>query len=169
MTRSRRATRSLGPGLSEALSQGLNWAEAVQATKVANLFLLARGAVTDRSSEFFTEEVTQNFRRAAAAEYHYVVADTAPVMAADDVASLAPHVDGVLFVIRAEYTSARVARAALELLYQRQVRVLGLLFNAVRPSSGDYYYYHKYKEYYHQYPSTGSGEKTRAKSSSSAR
>ena len=89
-------------------------------------------------------------------------------MAADDVTSLAPHLDGVLFVIRAEYTSARVARAALELLYQRQVRVLGLLFNAVRPGTGDYYYYHKYKDYYHRYPSTGTGEKTRAKSSSSA-
>ena len=146
-----------GPGLSEALSQGLNWAEAVQATKFANLFLLARGAVTDRSSEFFTGEVTQNFLRTAAAEYDYVVVDTAPVMAADDVASLAPHVDGVLFVIRAEHTSARVARAALELLYHRQVRVLGLVFNAVRPTSSDYYYY-KYRDYYKVYPTAGQAQ-----------
>ena len=57
-----------------------------------------------------------------------------------------------LFVLRAEYTSARVARAALELLYHRQVRVLGLIFNAVRPSSVDYYYYYKYKDYYKSYP-----------------
>ncbi len=146
-----------GPGLSEALSEGLNWAEAVQATKFANLFLLARGAVTDKSSEFFIGEVTQNFLRAAAAEYDYVVVDTAPVMAADDVTSLAPHVDGVLFVIRAEHTSARVARAALELLYHRQVRVLGLVFNAVRPTSSDYYYY-KYRDYYKIYPTAGQAQ-----------
>ena len=80
--------------------------------------------------------------------------DTVPVMAADDVTSLAPQVDGVLFVIRAVFTSARVARAALDSLYQRQVRVLGLIFNAVPPSSVDYYYY-KYRDYYHSYPASG--------------
>src|SRR5882724_1613571 len=124
--------------------------------RARNLFLLARGATTQRSSEYFISESTQKFLKEAEAQYDYVILDTAPVMAADDVTSLAPHVDGVLFVIRAEYTSARVARAALELLYQRQVTVLGLVFNAVRPSSGDYYYY-KYKDYYHSYPTASAG------------
>ena len=163
-----RFTLPSGPGLSEALAAGLNWAEAVRPTKIPNLSLLPRGAFTQKSGELFINAGAQKFLAEAAAAHDYVIVDTAPVMAADDVTSLAPHLDGVLFVIRAEYTSARVARAALELLYQRQVRVLGLLFNAVRPSTGDYYYYHKYKDYYHRYPSTGTGEKTRAKSSSSA-
>ena len=56
-----------------------------------------------------------------------------------------------MFVIRATFTSTRVARASLEALYQRQVLALGLVFNAVRASSGDYYYY-KYKDYYKAYP-----------------
>ncbi|PYJ00353.1 MAG: hypothetical protein DME25_20935, partial [Verrucomicrobia bacterium] len=145
-----------GPGLSEALSQGLNWSEAVQATRTPNLFLLPRGAITHKSSEFFIGEVTERFLRDAAAKYDYVMIDTAPVMAADDVTSLAPHLDGVLFVIRAERTSARVGRAALELLYHRQVSVLGLVFNGVRPSSVDYYYYYKYKDYYKAYPTSPS-------------
>jgi capsular exopolysaccharide synthesis family protein len=145
-----------GPGFSEALKEGRNWAEIVQPTRTRNLFLLSRGATTQRSSEFFIGEMTQKFLKDAAAQYDYVIMDTAPVMAADDVTSLAPHMDGVLFVIRSEYTSGRVARAALELLYQRQVRVLGLVFNAVRPSGGDYYYY-KYKDYYHSYPSAKAG------------
>src|SRR5207249_10776113 len=106
-------------------------------------------------------KVAERIRAATAAAYDYVILDSAPVMAADDVTSLAPHLDGVLFIIRAEFTSGRVARAALELLYQRQVRVLGLVFNAVRPSTGDYYYYHKYKDYYHKYPSAGTTEKVR--------
>lgn len=83
----------------------------------------------------------------AGQEYAYVVIDTAPVMAADDVTSLAPRVDGVIFVIRAESTSARVARVALDMLYQRKARVLGLVFNAVRATVGDYHYY-RYKDYY---------------------
>ena len=62
--------------------------------------------------------------------------------------TLAPQVDGVLFVIRAVHTSARVARAALDALYHRQVKVLGVIFNAVPSASPDYYYY-IYRDYYH--------------------
>ena len=96
--------------------------------------------------------------QAAAAKYDYVILDTVPVMAADDVTSLAPHVDGVLFVIRAEFTSARVARAALDSLYQRQVRVLGLVFNSTRPNFEDYYYY-RYRGYYKQRPAADETDK----------
>ena len=148
------------PGLSEILAEDLNWEEAIQASSFPNLFVLTRGTTTPRSSELFINEVTNHFLQNAAAKYDYVVLDTAPVMAADDVTSLAPNIDGVLFVIRAEQTSARVARAALELLYQRQARVLGLVFNAVRPTSGDYYYYYKYDDYYRPYADarTGAGK-----------
>ena len=53
-----------------------------------------------------------DFLHQAGVRYDFVVLDMAPVMAADDVTSLAPHVDGVIFVIRSEQTSARVAHAA---------------------------------------------------------
>ena len=160
------------PGLSEALDMpphlpsrnvGLTplpdpkpaktaWAQSVQATKIPNLFLLPRGIATQRSSDLFLGQLTVQFLHEAAEAYDFVILDSAPVMAADDVTSLAPHIDGVIFVVRAEHTSARVARAALDLLYLRHVRILGLVFNAVRPTSADYYYYYKYKDYHHSYP-----------------
>jgi hypothetical protein len=65
------------------------------------------------------------------------------------------------FVIRAEFTSARVARASLDSLYQRQVRVFGLVFNSTRPSTEDYYYY-RYKSYYKQYPDKAESNKAMA-------
>jgi Mrp family chromosome partitioning ATPase len=58
----------------------------------------------------------------------------------------------VIFVVRAEFTSARVARTSLDMLYQRKARVLGLVFNSVRPSAGDYYYYYRYQDYYSGHP-----------------
>jgi Mrp family chromosome partitioning ATPase len=64
-------------------------------------------------------------------------------MAADDVPSLAPRVDGVIFVVRAKFTSARVARTSLDMLYQRKARVLGLVFNSVRPSAGGLLFWFK--------------------------
>jgi succinoglycan biosynthesis transport protein ExoP len=147
------------PGLSEVLSKGLNWQEAVKSTEVPKLSVLPRGSGTQNSSELFIAPPTAQFLKEVAAQFDYVILDTAPVMAADDVTSLAPHIDGVLFVVRAEQTSARVARAALDLLYQRQVNVLGIVFNAVHPRSGDYYYYYKYDDYYRSYPGKGGKEK----------
>jgi succinoglycan biosynthesis transport protein ExoP len=145
-----------GNGLSEVFSQGIDWHTAVRDTAMPNLRLLPRGATTQRSSEYFIGPVMEKFLHESAAEYDYVLIDTAPVMAADDVTSLAPRVDSVIFVVRAEYTSSRVARAALDMLYQRKARVLGLVFNSVRATMGDYYYYNRYKDYYHNVePETG--------------
>src|ERR1035437_3280833 len=146
------------PGLAEVLSKGAAWETIVQATKFSNLFILPAGAFTANSSELFIGGATKRVVRDPAGKYDYVILDTVPVMAADDVTSLAPQVDGVLFVIRAVFTSARVARPSLESLYQRQVRVRGLVFNAVRQGSVDYYYY-KYKDYYKGYPSASAGSK----------
>ena len=139
-------------GLSESLTQGLDWHKAVKETTVANLFLLPRGATTQRSSELFIGPVMGKFLQETIKEYDYVLIDTAPVMAADDVTSLAPRVDGVIFVVRAEFTSARVTRTSLDMLCQRKARVLGLVFNAVRPSAGSHYYYYRYQDYYSTHP-----------------
>lgn len=143
-------------GLSEVLAGRVPWREAITATSTPNLTLLPRGSVTHRSSELFLAPAAGKLLRQLAAEYDFVVLDTPPVMAADDAATLAPLADSTIFVVRAEYTSARVARAALELLYQRRVKVLGLVFNAVRPSAADYYYY-KYHDYYASYPEAAGG------------
>jgi capsular exopolysaccharide synthesis family protein len=135
-------------GLSEALSRNADWRPYVKDTSVPNLHMLPRGTTTQSSSEFFIGPVMDKFLQEANKEYDCVLIDTAPVMAADDVTSLAPRVDGVVFVIRAEQTSARVARAAMEMLYKRKANVLGIVFNSVRASAGDYYYYARYTDYY---------------------
>jgi len=134
-------------GLSEVLANQMPWEKAVIETSQPGLSLLARGAPTSASGELFLTDLTQKLLAEAAAQYEFVILDAAPVMAADDVTSLAPRVDGVLFVLRADHTPARVARAALELLYRRQVNVLGIVFNAVRPGNANYYTYTKQPPY----------------------
>jgi len=50
-------------------------------------------------------------------------------------------VDGTLFVVRSRFTRASVAREALELLYARQAKVAGLIFNRADSASRSYNYY----------------------------
>ena len=135
------------PGLTEVLSGQADLARTVQPTSTLNLSLLPRGNTSRNPGEMFLNQATVALLKQLASQFDYVIVDTAPVMAADDVASLSPRVEGVVFVIRAACTSARVARAALDVLYQREVEVLGLVFNAVESSASDYYYY-RYKDYY---------------------
>ncbi|MEI6076737.1 MAG: polysaccharide biosynthesis tyrosine autokinase [Verrucomicrobiota bacterium] len=136
-------------GLGQVLSEkNQDWRKLTQPTRLPNLRLLPRGKVQKHSTEFFFAADMQNFIKEAASEYDFVILDTPPVMAADDAATLAPRVDGVIFVIRAEQTSARIARASLDLLHQRKAKILGVVFNAVRPGVGDYHYYDRYKDYY---------------------
>ena len=134
-------------GLNEVLSQELPWDQTVQPTSAPTLSLLPRGSLSRNPGEMFLSQKMRDLLKELSAQFDYVIIDTAPVMAADDVTSLSPHAEGVIFVIRAAYTSARVARAALDLLYQREVDVLGLVFNGVEINASEYYYY-KYKDYY---------------------
>jgi capsular exopolysaccharide synthesis family protein len=139
------------PGLHEALSDRVAPDKAVFATSVPNLFLMPRGTISHDPGELFLTERMDRFIREGSNQYDYVIFDSAPVMAADDVTTLAPRVQGVIFVIRASVTSARVAHAALELLYQRNVDILGVVFNGVNVRGSEYYLY-KYKDYYASYP-----------------
>ena len=145
-------------GFSEVLKQEVNWREVVVPTAYPNLFILPRGKTLSQPSEHLLRESTEALLREIYNEYDYIVIDSSPVLAADDTTSLAPKIDATLFVVRLAYTSARLTRKSLELLYHRQVNVPGVILNFVDTSLPEYYYY-QYSEYYNTpTPSTSNGE-----------
>src|ERR1035441_656589 len=113
------------------------------------LFLLPRGQTARNSGELFLSEKCDRLLAQMRGQYDCIIIDSIPVFAADDTTSLAPKVDGVLFVMRNKFTSADTARHALELLYERQAKVVGLVFNRADTKSRSYKYY-KYAKYYHK-------------------
>jgi capsular exopolysaccharide synthesis family protein len=135
------------PGLAELLTNGATLRQFVVPTSVPNLTLLPCGNAGERCSELLLGEKCDRLLAQMRAEYDCVVVDSIPIFAADDTTSLAPKMDGVLFVIRGSYTGTRTARRALELLYERQAKVLGLVFNRADASARSYEYY-KYTKYY---------------------
>jgi Mrp family chromosome partitioning ATPase len=111
------------------------------------LFLLPRGKTLAQPSEHLLSDSTDRFLQEIYLHYDYIIIDSSPVLAADDTTSLAPKIDATLFVVRLSYTSARLTKKALELLYNRQVNVPGVILNYVDTSLPEYYYY-QYSEYY---------------------
>lgn len=137
------------PGLMDVLNGETKWQDAVVETNVKNLALIPRGKGGIGPSELFISERADQFlREVYAAGYDRVVFDSAPILATDDTACLAPKIDATLFVVRAEASSMRLTRTALDTLQKRQVNVLGLILNAANLRSSEYQYYHKYGDYY---------------------
>ncbi len=134
-------------GLSEVLQQEVNWREVVVPTAYPSLFMLPRGKALGQPSEHLLRDSTDPLLKELYDQYDYIIIDSSPVLAADDSTSLAPKIDATLFVVRLSYTSARLTRKALELLYNRQVNVAGVILNYVDTSLPEYYYY-QYSEYY---------------------
>jgi succinoglycan biosynthesis transport protein ExoP len=138
-------------GLSEVLKQEVNWREVVVPTSYPNLFILPRGKTLSQPSEHLLRDSTDLLLKELYHQYDYIIIDSSPVLAADDTTSLAPKIDATLFIVRLSYTSARLTRKSLELLYNRQVNVPGVILNFVDTSLPEYYYY-QYSEYYNTPP-----------------
>ncbi len=136
------------PGLSEALRGKLHWRDAVQETSTRNLDLLARGDVFDQTSEMLLSKTAEEMLREMGEEYDYVIFDSAPVLVADDTASFAPKLDSVIFVVRMSSTMARLSGKALDLLYERQVNIGGVILNRSSSNLKEYTYYN-YASYYY--------------------
>jgi capsular exopolysaccharide synthesis family protein len=144
------------PGLSEALRGKISWRDAVQETSTRNLDLLARGDVFDQTSEMLLSKTAEEMLGEMSEEYDYVIFDSAPVLVADDTASFAPKLDSVLFVVRMSSTMARLSGKALDLLYERQVNIGGVILNRSSSNLKEYTYYN-YASYYYA-PSKGSSQ-----------
>ena len=134
-------------GFSEVLKQEVNWREVVVPTAYETLFVLPRGKTLSQPSEHLLRDSTEALLKEIYQHYDYIIIDSSPVLAADDTTSLAPKIDATIFVVRLSYTSARVTKKALELLYGRQVNIPGVILNFVDTSLPEYYYY-QYSEYY---------------------
>jgi len=135
-----------GPGLAELLKQPVEMDNLIQRNSWPNLDFLPCGNSSENPGDLFLDPKLDSLLALWRQQYDHVVIDTCPVFAADDATTLAPKADGTLLVVRRKFSGARAVREALNLLYQRQARLVGLIFNRANSSANSYYYY-KYSDY----------------------
>jgi len=135
------------PGLVELLRQPDNLDSVIQRDSLQNFAFLSRGKAFGHSGDLFLGQAFDQVLARMRQQFDYVLIDSSPVFATDDATTLAPKVDGTLFVVRGNFSSTRQVREALALLRQRQAKVLGLVFNRADASARSYYYY-KYADYH---------------------
>lgn len=150
-------------GLGKMLREDGRMKDYLVSTPLPNLFVIPAGVPLNDSSELFLTSTFEQLKKDAREQFDYVIFDSAPVFAADDATTMAPKLDGVLFVIRSGFSRTRMVRQALEQLYQRQSKVLGLVFNRANTKAKSYYYY-KYSDYYHSDHKSGKSSHRERKS-----
>ncbi len=115
------------------------------------LHIIFAGRKPPSPADFFASQAFAEVLRRLAGEYEVVVIDAPPVHAAPEIQVLATQVDAVLFLVDAEHTDKRTARAAMEKLSQAHAPVVGAVINRAPPQYFGYYGYYYYRKRYHYY------------------
>jgi len=120
--------------------------DAIKPTKIRNLYLLTSGTPPKNPSEFLASKVMLKLMKKVESQFDVVLLDSPPVIAVTDAAVMAPHVDGVILVIRSEKTQRDALFRSKILLQNVNARIFGVLINGLNISHryGSYYKYYTY-------------------------
>jgi non-specific protein-tyrosine kinase len=128
-----------GGGLTSALLEG-SVDGRVKAVDPEGLKVLPSGHLPPNPAEMLGSAKMLNLIEQLRSQADIVLIDCPPVLPVADATILAPHVDGVLMVLRANHTRGRLALEALESLRKVNAHLVGAVLNAAPRGKGYYYY-----------------------------
>lgn len=126
------------------------WREALKSPHLGYLSFLTSGHLPSNPPELFDSPAVDELIRSLLTEFDFLIFDCPPILPVTDSLILAPKLDGVILV----YQSGRTARNALKRakmqLETAQAKLLGVVFNDVRPIEAEpsSAYYYRYRKYY---------------------
>ena len=143
-TQARLLVEKVSPGLSNILA-GLATAEdSIRRNIYPGLDLIFAGDVPPNPSELLGSPEMLELLETQSANYDYILVDTPPVGIVTDACVLAPHLDGVLLLVRQGHAKKDEVRQSVRKLQMAGARILGYVFNAVPTELGNSYSYYYY-------------------------
>lgn len=134
-------------GLSNFLVGQMTADQAIYHSDIENLDIVESGPLPPNPAHLFSSDLMKNFLAQQRSAYDLVVIDGPPALIVSDARVLAGLVDGVILVVRAEKTPRGVVLRMIRELRAPNIRLLGVLLNAVKPRRGGYFQ-KNYKSYY---------------------
>jgi Mrp family chromosome partitioning ATPase len=146
------------PGLSDLLSNQCK-SKDVALSKIGgeetNLHAVSCGTLPPNPLELLSSRQFQGLLEQLRTRFKYIVIDVPPLLAVSDAVVLGQMSDSVIFSIKAESTTVKMAREALNRLKKGNVKVTGSVLTLAEPRRMSYYgkhYYHT-SNYYGYKPS----------------
>ncbi len=121
-----------------------NWRAHITTGVHPNCHILSSGGRTGDPGELFCGERFGNLLFELRREYDRVIIDTPPLAPVSDTFHLLRHSEGVIYVIRHNCVSRKVAQAQLRRMANGGANILGAIMNNLSPRLADYYYSHYY-------------------------
>lgn len=127
-------------GLYAVLSQQVEIEDAVVSAKQPGMYFLDAEPHIPNPADILASKRFIQFIADLERRFDYVVFDTPPVGTFVDAAVIGAHADGVVFVIRENFTKRAEMEAAYAQLTKADVHVLGAVMNCCDMDASDYYY-----------------------------
>lgn len=131
-------------GLSNLITDQINLEQAVQNTKIENLFILTSGPIPPNPSELLSSQRFKELIDSLKEYFDLIIIDTPPVLAVTDAVILSTVVDGTIIVTNVETNNKHHLLKAKEVLVKSDANILGVVLNNVEKSAKDDYYYYEY-------------------------
>lgn len=107
-----------------------------------NLCILTSGKLPPNPAEMLASNMMAAFLEEMKNHFDYIVLDTPPVQIVADAQILSTKVDGVLLVVRANFTKKDEVKNAVSALKKVNANIIGTVLHAVETSKNKYYYYY---------------------------
>jgi capsular exopolysaccharide synthesis family protein len=155
------------PGLADILVGDFRWRDTVKTlsdTAVGNttledvtmtadldkLHVITSGSSSPNPTELLNSTFFDRFMEEAKEAYDLIIFDSSPILSTADAVVLGTKVDSVLLVYRVGAVSRGLLKRATAQLRQVKCRIMGVVFNGMKPDvSPDF---HGYKYYHYYYP-----------------
>lgn len=142
----------MAKGLSNVLIGELEAQDAVVAAHAdqPSWKVLQSGDIPPNPTEMLGSAKMKNLIAALREGYDYIILDLPPVNIVSDALVISPVLDGMLVVIREDYSTRRALNSCMKQLSLSSVKVLGFVFNTVQQERHAYGRYSRYYKRYHR-------------------
>jgi capsular exopolysaccharide synthesis family protein len=141
-----------GLGLADCLTGSATLSEIIRSTIVPNLQYISAGSTPPNPNELLASEIFGKVVEQLRGEFDHIVLDCPPILGFADARSISSHTDGVVLLFKHHCTTREAGQLAVQLLYQNDCRILGVILSMARKNrmgnGGYYHHYRCHREYY---------------------
>lgn len=134
-------------GLSDLLCGFTDVEKAVKKSSYDNLYVITAGEIPPNPAELLSSDKMKQTLEEMKQKYDYIFLDSPPIMAVSDSTILSQLANGVICVVRQNFTERDVLETSLQNLEFAGAKVLGFVFNCTETATTSYGRYGKSYRY----------------------
>ncbi len=121
-----------GHGLAEVIQEKADLDDVLKKSKLPNLSIITAGEDYTDPALIFESQRWKDLINELKKRFDWVIIDSSPINSYPDTTLMAPHVDGLIFLVQAEKTQIDAALQAKEWLERAKVKIIGAVINKKR-------------------------------------